>query len=415
MTLTKSRWLILGASCLANLCIGLVYAWSVFVTPMAEHLSGVIGRQISSLAVVFTVANSVGPVTMISGGFINDKLGPRWLILAGGALFGCGMFFSGFASSVGLLIITLGLGCGLGMGLVYGSTVSNTIKFFPDHHGLAGGLSTASFGISSVIVPPVANFLIQTFGVTAAFKTLGVFIFVLISILAFFITPCPSGFVPEGWKPVQTAVKAGKEKNWKGMLLDPGFYIMLLLLCCGAFSGLMVISQASPMAQRMIGMTVTSAAAVVSILALLNTCGRIIAGFLFDRLGIVKTLLGIFSLSIAGLLALYFSKTGDIPQFYAGIAAVGLAFGSIMGVFPAFTTFQFGVKNNSMNYGIMFTGFAAAGIIGPAIMSGIYSLNGSYRSAFIVAICLAVSGIILSVVYGACIKSAGLQETISYP
>jgi MFS family permease len=368
---------------------------------MAEYLSSVIGQQISGLAVVFTVANSIGPVTMISGGFINDKLGPRWVILTGGVLFGWGMFFSGFASSVGVLIVTFGLGCGLGMGLVYGCTVSNTVKFFPDHRGLAGGLCTASYGLSSVIVPPIANSLIQTFGVTATFKILGIFIFVCISILAFFITPCPSDFIPEGWKPAQTTTaKAGKEKNWKGMLFDPAFYIMLLLLCCGAFSGLMVISQASPVAQRTIGMTVTSAAAVVSTLALLNASGRIIAGFLFDKLEIVKILLGIFTLSIIGLLMLYFAEIGTIPQFYVGIVAVGLAFGSIMGVFPAFTAFQFGAKNNSMNYGIMFIGFAAAGIAGPAIMSSIYSLNGSYRSAFIVAICLAISGIVLSVVYG---------------
>ncbi|MDR2742741.1 MAG: OFA family MFS transporter [Treponema sp.] len=407
MILTKSRWLVLGASCLINLCIGLMYAWSVFVTPMAEHLSSIIGRQISSLAVVFTVANSVGPVTMISGGFINDKLGPRWVIFAGGVLFGFGMFFSGFASSVGSLILTFGLGCGLGMGLVYGCTVSNTVKFFPDHRGLAGGLSTASFGISSVIVPPVANFLMQSFGVTTTFKILGIFIFLFISILAFFITPCPSGFVPEGWKPVRNVTaKAGKEKNWKGMLLDPAFYIMLFLLCCGAFSGIMVISQASPVAQRMTGMTVTSAAAVVSTLALLNTCGRVIAGFLFDKLGIVKTLLGIFTLSIVGLLALYLSKTGDILKFYTGIAAVGFAFGSIMGVFPAFTAFQFGAKNNSMNYGIMFTGFAVAGLFGPTIMSSIYSLTGNYRYAFFVAICLSVSGIALLVIYRLCVRLA---------
>jgi MFS family permease len=265
-----------------------------------------------------------------------------------------------------------------------------------------------------VIVPPAANFLIQTFGVTVAFKILGVFILVLISVLAFFITPCPSGFVPEGWKPARTvAAKAEREKNWKAMLLDPAFYLMLLLLCCGAFSGLMVISQASPAAQRMIGMTVTSAATVVSTLALLNTCGRIIAGFLFDKLGIVKILLGIFALSIAGLLALYFSKPGDIPQFYTGIAAVGLAFGSVMGIFPAFTAFQFGSKNNSMNYGIVFTGFAAAGLFGPTIMSSIYSSSGSYRSAFFVAICLAISGIVLSVIYGVCQKIVRHQKTIS--
>jgi MFS family permease len=293
------------------------------------------------------------------------------------------------------------------MGMVYGCTVSNTVKFFPDHRGLAGGLSTASYGISSVIVPPIANSLIQSFGVTATFKIIGIFIILLISIMTFFIIPCPSGFMPEGWNPVgAAAVKGGKDKNWRGILLDPVFYMMILILCCGAFPGLMVISQVSPIARRMIGMTVIAATATVSALALLNTCGRIIAGFLSDKFGFVKTLSGIFFLSIVGLLLLYFSGTGTILCFYTGIAAVGLAFGSIMGVFPAFTAFQFGTKNNSMNYGIMFTGFAVAGLFGPTIMSHIYSLSGSYRPAFFIAICLSVLGIVLSVIYEVYVRLA---------
>ncbi len=82
-----------------NLCIGSLYAWSVFAGPMAEHISqvqGLTGDQqltAAALAVVFTVANAVGPVTMIGGGFINDSLGPRWGILLGGLLFGGGMAF----------------------------------------------------------------------------------------------------------------------------------------------------------------------------------------------------------------------------------------------------------------------------------------------------------------------------------
>ncbi|MBQ9987039.1 MAG: hypothetical protein IJP28_01545 [Erysipelotrichales bacterium] len=113
MSLTKKRWLVLGASCLINLCIGSLYAWSVFATPMAKYLTEVTGSEITSLAIIFTIANSVGPITMISGGFFNDKLGPKWVILVGGILFGAGMIASGFASSTTMLIITDGLGVGL--------------------------------------------------------------------------------------------------------------------------------------------------------------------------------------------------------------------------------------------------------------------------------------------------------------
>ena len=172
--LTSRRWLILIASCLINLCIGSVYAWSVFAKPEAAWLS-TFGRELTAgdLSIVFTVANSVGPITLISGGFINDRLGPKWVIFSGGLLFGAGMILSGFATALWQLVIFYGLFCGLGIGLVYGCTISNSVKFFPDKRGLIGGIATASYGISSVLIPPAANALISGKGVKMAFIILG--------------------------------------------------------------------------------------------------------------------------------------------------------------------------------------------------------------------------------------------------
>jgi MFS family permease len=397
ISLTVKRWVVLAASCFVNLCIGSIYAWSVFAKPMAEHLSVLSGTAVGSLAIIFTVANSVGPITMILGGFINDKVKPAFVIFTGGLLFGGGMFLSGFVNSVWMLILTYGLGVGLGLGMVYGCTVSNMVKFFPDHRGLVGGIVTASYGICSVIIPPVANILITANGITAAFKILGLVITVIVVIASFCIIRCPPDFVPEGWTQVNTD-KEGKphriDKNWKEMLSDPVFYMMLALLCCGAFTGLMVISQASSIAQELIGMNTAAAAVAVSILALVNTFGRIIAGFLSDKLGTIKTFIGVFILSITGLFILYFSGIGNISRFYVGISCIGFAFGSIMGVFPGFTALQFGSKHNSVNYGIVFIGFAASGYFGPTIMNVIRASSGSYRQAFLVGLCFSIVGMI---------------------
>jgi MFS family permease len=82
-----------------------------------------------------------------------------------------------------------------------------------------------------------------------------------------------------------------------------------------------------------------------------------------------------------------------------GISAIGLCFGSFMGVFPGFTADQFGTKNNSVNYGIMFIGFALAGFFGPSIMSKIYSNTQNYQNTFLVAMVLAIVGIMLTISY----------------
>lgn len=413
--LTKKRWIVLITSCLMNLCIGSLYAWSVFSTPMAEHLT-LIGHKtvtVGDLAIIFTVANSVGPVTLISGGFFNDRFGPRWVVFAGGLFFGAGMFLSGMAAQTGMLLVGYGLGCGLGMGLVYGCTISNSVKFFPDKRGLIGGIATASYGISSVLIPPIAYALIERTGVTNAFKLFGIAFLLVICIGAFFIIPCPEGFTPVGFEPDRAAgISAGevKNKSWRQMLADPIFYVMILMMTCGAVFGMMTISQASPIAQNMIGMPVASASIVVSVLALFNAAGRVMAGFVSDIIGRINTLTVMLILAVGGLLLLSFSGEGDVWKFYIGVSVVGLCFGSFMGVYPGFTADQFGPKNNSVNYGIMFIGFATAGYVGPTLVSKVYAADQSYQRAFLLALGLVLTGLLLSVVYRVLNRHANTEK-----
>lgn len=404
INMTQKRWGVLIASCFINLCIGSLYAWSVFSSPMAEYLSNIGGVKLlpGDLAIVFTIANSVGPITLISGGFINDKLGPKWVIFAGGILFGLGMIMSGFATSIPGLIIGYGLGCGLGMGLVYGCTISNSVKFFPDKRGLIGGVATASYGISSVLIPPIANIIINSMGVLSAFKLLGVAFIIIICGGSFFIIKCPDDFVPDGYEPIEDIsnnLTSSKDKNYKEMLKDPLFYVMITIMTCGAVSGLMTISQVSPIAQNMIGLSVASATVAISILALFNAAGRVVAGYVSDIIGRINTLMIMLILAICGLGLLYSAGSGTIVRFYIGISVIGLCFGSFMGVFPGFTADQFGAKNNSVNYGIMFIGFAIAGYVGPTIMNKVYVSQGGYQGAFLIAIGLAVFGLFLSLIY----------------
>lgn len=409
INLTKRRWLVLLASCLINLCIGALYAWSVFAAPMAVHLSDIIGKELTAadLSIVFSVGNGLGFITMIGGGFLNQKIGPKWVIFLGGVLFGLGFVICGFASSITALVIGYGLFSGLAMGLAYGCTISNSVKFFPDKAGLAGGIATASYGISSVIVPPVANALIEKTGVSKAFILMGSVIVIVVSIFSQMIIKCPDGFVPDGWTPVKTKKEDRQrsqtaDRNWKEMLAMPVFYNMIIMLFFGAVLGMMAISQASNIAQNMIGMTPAMAAIVVSVLALFNTFGRILAGIISDKTGCIQTLRAVFIVAVLAMGILYISGNGSIGLFYIGICLAGVCFGSFMGVYPSFTAEQFGAKYSSVNYGIMFIGFNMAGLIGPMIVSKVFQKTGDYRNVFIVALIFAVIGLSFSLFYSKC-------------
>lgn len=396
----KKRWIILIAACLINLCLGSLYAWSVFASSMTEYFNTALHLNVTpgDLAIVYTIANAVGPITMISGGWFNDHLGPKKVIALGGIMFGGGMILSGFATSVSFLIVSYGLITGLGLGMAYGSTISTCVKYFPDKRGLIGGITTAIYGLSSVILPPVITVIVNKWNAPFAFKTIGIVFLVVVVACTFFLEQCPDGYMPEGYVPHKTQT-ASKNMNWKMMMKTPIFYIMLLLLTSGAFSGMMIISQASAVAQNMVGMSTIAASAAVSVLALFNAFGRIIAGYISDKIGRINTLMSVCILSIIGLICLYFSGNGTVVTFYIGIAIVGLSFGSFMGVYPGFTADQFGVKYNSVNYGIMFIGFALAGYFGPQIMRSVYSSTGAYQNAFLIACGLSVAGVILSLLY----------------
>lgn len=394
----KNRWLILTASCFVTLCIGSLYAWSAFSAPMAEYLEECTGKEIQSLAIVFTVANSVGPVTMISGGYVNDKLGPKWVLLIGGILFGAGMIGSGYITSVTGLVITYGLGVGLAVGMTYGTVVSNTVKFFPDKRGMAGGLITACYGASSVIVPPIATWLIQSYHVTTAFKVIGSVMMMVICLSAFVIHKCPEEIHKDGDGKDGTS-QGIRQYTYSEMLKEPVFFLMLGILLCGAFAGLMITSQASLIAAKMMDMTPVKAAMVVSVLALFNMFGRLISGIMSDKIGAPGTLQITFALSIAAMVCLYFSGSESTAVFYVSLSTVGFSFGSVMGIYPGFTASRFGTKNNSVNYGIMFIGFALAGLFGPMVMNRIFETSGRYQPAFLSAALLACVGEILLYVF----------------
>jgi MFS family permease len=399
----EKRWTVLIVSCLVNICIGTGYVWSVFAGPWAEYLG------VKSTAIAFTICQAIGPITMIRGGKINDTIGPKWVIFVGGILFGGGVFTASFSTSLGFLVFGYGIVMGFGMGLIYSCTIGNSVKFFPDKRGLVGGLTTATYGLGSVLLSPIAQKMVDTLGIVSTFRILGMIYLAVICGGAFFVLKCPEGYTPAAWVPPapKPNVKPSGDKNWHEMIKDPIFYIMLVMLLCGAFFGLMMISQAKGIAMNMIGWDAPTAALTVSALALFNAAGRVACGWISDIIGRVNTLVSCMVLALFALFLIY--KAGDptganATMFIVGLCAVGFCFGAFMGVYPGFTADQFGPKNNSVNYGFMFIGFALAGILGPMIMSNIFVNQGTYLPAFLIAMGFACTGIVFSFVFRAATK-----------
>ena len=186
------------------------------------------------------------------------------------------------------------------------------------------------------------------------------------------------------------------------MLASPIFYVMLAMMFIGATIGLMMISETAAIAQTMLGMSSSAAALIVSTYALFNTGSRIVVGWISDKIGRIRTITYVLVLMVLSLLAIYLSGLNrNTFLFRAGICLIGFSYGSFMGIYPAFTSDQFGVKYSALNYGILFIGFSLAGVVGPLIMQKIFNEFGSYRPSFPIAIVFALIGIALTFLYRA--------------
>ncbi len=297
---------------------------------------------------------------MILGGWINDRFGPRAIIPAGGLVMGIGFCLAARAATPLELILGYGLGFGPGLGFVYGSSVNTTLKLFPDHRGLAGVIATAVYGLSSVTLPPVAHALIETEGIEAALLTLGGVFMVVIAAGGLLLEKCPDVFAKQFTAAAPGKRTAAEECGWRGMLRSKRFPPMAALMLCGAIPGMMIISHCWSLAKDVAGLDVGAASAMVSMLVLANVFGMLLVGALSDIFGRLASLSGALILTILATVLLSLSDQNAHLLFSAGILAIGLSFKAVMGIYPGFTAEEFGAKNNSVNYGIMFSGFSVA-------------------------------------------------------
>ncbi|MEW9052127.1 MAG: OFA family MFS transporter [Neobacillus sp.] len=398
MNVQLNRWRILIASTLINICVGAIYAFSIFALP----LTNVFNATMPEIMMAFTINAAISPIPMILGGKLVDKGGAKKAIILGGSMFGIGFILSGLATAPWMLYITYGLITGMGQGIVYSATIGNTVKLFPDKRGLASGIVTAGYGGGTIVIAPIANALITSNGVQPTLITLGIAFLVVILSCSFLVKPCPVGYIPQGWTPPVMAGgnKGGVNIPWNEMIKKPIFYIIASLFLIGALSGMMVTSNASVIGQTMFGLTAATAALYVSLYSLSNCLGRVFWGAVSDKIGRTKCLMVIYLVIAAMMLTIALSTS--VLGFAIAIVGIGLCFGGTMGIFPSLVGEKFGMKYYGVNYGVTFIGYSGAAFFGPRIANSVAAANnGMFTNAFYIALVISLVGFALTFVFKA--------------
>ncbi len=375
-----------------NLALGVLYAWSVFAKQMTEPLeAGGLGLTKTEASLPYMLAIAVFALVMVPAGRLQDRLGPRVVAMSGAVLTGLGLIASSFVQpgSIGPVLVGFGLLAGAGFGLGYAAATPAAIKWFPpEKKGLITGIVVSGFGLAPVYIAPLSRYLLGEFGVSGAFRILGVAFTLVTLALASRITNPPVGAAKTA-----ASAAAASGADWREMVRTRAFYLLYAEYTFAALAGLMIIGHLAKIIAVQTGGAVQTGFLFVASMAIFNALGRLMAGMLSDKLGRMRTLLMVCLSQAAVMLA--FPALDGLTGFFLGSAVVGFSYGACLALFPATVGDFWGAKNFGVNYGLLFTAWGLGGVFGPLLAGRIADATGSYELAYRIAagLMLAAAGL----------------------
>ncbi len=422
-------WLVTFAGTGINLALGILYTWSIFKDAIKSSIEqggkGSFNWDLASLNDPYAVCCLVFAFMMILSGKCQDKFGPRVAAFIGGLLVGLGFVWISQTTDYISWVLGFGVLVGGGIGFGYSAATPPALKWFPPARtGLIAGLVVSGFGLASVYIAPLSQYLLGIWGLQNAMLFFGLAFLMVVCVLSMFLVNPPAGYVPElvgkehgrrthpvekalGSIPTRagiaaeghqmaSAVPVKSDFKPSEMMKTRIFYTIWFIYFIGAGAGLMVIASVAGMAKGSMG---ELAFLVVAILAVGNAAGRIVAGILSDKIGRRGTLL--FMLCFQSMLMLISIPIVESERSSAILLVllatfIGFNYGSNLSLFPSLTKDHWGLKNFGINYGIVFTAWGVGGFVMGRLSQMLIASTGSYAFSFLSAAVLLIVGAALT-------------------
>ncbi|WCE32509.1 L-lactate MFS transporter [Vibrio sp. SCSIO 43137] len=373
---------ILFAACGVNLCIGVLYTWSVFKNALVN-----MGWSNSQASMPYTITIVVLSLSLLIAGRIQDKIGPQKVLMAGTFLAGIGMVLSSLSLTPVNLYLSFGLLTGAGIGFAYACLNPTAMKWFPaEKKGMVNGLLATAFGLAAIYLAPLTSYLITGFGLSSAFLIMGASLILIALPLSFTIISPPSDYAselhktPDTSEPKQPESGIKSDYTWQEMIKTRQFYLLWLMYAFGASAGLMIIANITSIAATQA--SITEGAYLVVTLSIFNSGGRLVSGLLSDKIGGLKTLA--IAMVLQAVNMLLFSQFVSSVPLMVGAALAGIGYGTLLAVFPSVMADLYGLKNYGANYGVLYTAWGIGGFIGPVVAAISVDTTGSYATAYMI-------------------------------
>ena len=391
------RWgqLLFGIICMVMIA-NLQYGWTLFVNPIDQKYHW--GR--AAIQVAFTIFVLTETWLVPFEGYLIDRFGPKIMVCGSGVLVAIAWVINSMADSLLLLYVGAAIG-GIGAGVIYGASVGNALKWFPDRRGLAAGLTAAGFGAGSALtVVPIAN-MIQSNGYEAAFLWFGLGQGVVVVLFALLLKAPQAGEVSALASPA--VLQTQRDYGPTEAIRTPVFWVMYAMFVMVGAGGLMAIAQLAPIANdykiagipvSILGLTLPALTFALTIDRVLNGVCRPFFGWVSDHIGRENTMFVAFFVEGVGIYALlHFANNPMLFVILSGL--VFFAWGEIYSLFPATCTDIYGRKFATTNYGMLYTAKGTASLLVP-LANLLTTATGSWHAVFYVAASLNIVAAVMA-------------------
>jgi OFA family oxalate/formate antiporter-like MFS transporter len=396
-----------------NLCLGILYGWSVWKAKLVPSDKSLYGQPMTGLdegwtylddaqgTWAYAICGLTFALFMIPGGRLQDRYGAKIGATLGGLFLAVGCIVAGLMKSYLGLVLGFGLLGGIGMGLGYAAATPAAVKWFhSSRRGLIVGLVVAGYGAAAVYISPLADYLIANYGLTGSFVGLGILFAVVVVVAGQLLNPPPPGYVaaiptnvPDGPK------SASVDFSAKQMLGTWQFYALVFLFIGSAQSGLLVIANAKSFLTDAAGKTgffAANAWLLVTFIGVVNAIGRVGTGRYSDRVGRLNAYAINGTISAMCLFAApWIIAEKNVFFLFVIIGVMAWQYGGTLAVLPAITADYYGPKNMGLNYGLVFIGWGFAFFV-PQLAGYIKRETGVWDNAFYLSAVLLVSAVVAS-------------------
>lgn len=373
------KYAVLGAAVVIHLCLGGIYAWSVFVPVLRRDF----GYSAAMTQGVFGLTVAVLSLGSFVGGRMQDLLGPRIPACLSAVLLGSGYLVAGFLGDrFWGLVLGISLLCGMGVSFGYVTSVASVTKWFPTRRGLTTGIVVSGYGCAAILLSALAGGLLaRDWPVLRVFRMVGL-IYGPLCLAAALVLCVP---------PLVHGAPTAHGFRRAALLRDRRFWRLAIGLGCATYPGLALIGSLKPIGTWH-GFDLFTATAAISALAVGNGAGRVAWGLVHDLLPERDTVLLLLAAIV--LSVLLFTASGfAAPLFLVSAFVLGFCYGGALAVFPSEVAAVYGTHVLGSVYPVVLSCHGVAAILAAPLTGLGVDLTGGYAPGQGLALAMALAGL----------------------